>query len=94
MYKGLSDNVVKEAFDWDDNYMVVGHNTLCRLMDQQALQEQFKDFLEYLAFDFLEREVLRNLLCKCYQHLILDDPDDAKHTIIWQSSCMIWVHVR
>jgi len=26
MYKGLSDNVVKEAFDWDDNYMVVEHN--------------------------------------------------------------------
>jgi len=25
-YKGLSDNVVKEAFDWDDNYMVVEHN--------------------------------------------------------------------
>ena len=25
MYKGLSDNVVKEAFDWDDN-MVVEHN--------------------------------------------------------------------
>jgi hypothetical protein len=24
-YKGLSDNVVKEAFDWDDNYMVVDH---------------------------------------------------------------------
>ena len=24
-YKGLSDNVVKEAFDWDDNYMVVEH---------------------------------------------------------------------
>ena len=21
-YKGLSDNVVKEAFDWDDNYMI------------------------------------------------------------------------
>ena len=28
---------------------------MCRLMDQQALQEQFKD-LEYLAADFLERE--------------------------------------
>jgi hypothetical protein len=26
MYKGLSENVVKEAFDWDDNYMVVEHN--------------------------------------------------------------------
>ena len=26
VYKGLSDNVVKEAFDWDDNYMVVEHN--------------------------------------------------------------------
>ena len=26
MYKGLSDNVVKEAFNWDDNYMVVEHN--------------------------------------------------------------------
>ena len=26
MYKGLSDNVVKEAFDWDDNYMVVEHD--------------------------------------------------------------------
>ena len=26
IYKGLSDNVVKEAFDWDDNYMVVEHN--------------------------------------------------------------------
>ena len=26
-YKGLSDNVVKEAFDWDDNYMVIDHNT-------------------------------------------------------------------
>ena len=24
-YKGLSENVVKEAFDWDDNYMVVEH---------------------------------------------------------------------
>ena len=24
-YKGLSDNVVKEAFAWDDNYMVVEH---------------------------------------------------------------------
>ena len=24
-YKGLSDNVVKEAFDWDDNYMVIEH---------------------------------------------------------------------
>ncbi len=26
-YKGLSINVVKEAFDWDDNYMVIGHRT-------------------------------------------------------------------
>ena len=26
MYKGLSENVVKEVFDWDDNYMVVEHN--------------------------------------------------------------------
>ena len=26
-YKGLSINVVKEAFDWDDNYMVIDHNT-------------------------------------------------------------------
>ena len=26
MFKGLSDNVVKEAFNWDDNYMVVEHN--------------------------------------------------------------------
>ena len=26
-YKGLSINVVKEAFDWDDNYMVIEHNT-------------------------------------------------------------------
>ena len=25
VYKGLSDNVVKEAFDWDDSYMVVEH---------------------------------------------------------------------
>ena len=24
-YKGLSVNVVKEAFDWDDNYMVIEH---------------------------------------------------------------------
>ena len=24
-YKGLSDNVVKEAFDWDDDYMVIEH---------------------------------------------------------------------
>ena len=24
-YKGLSENVVKEAFDWDDNFMVVEH---------------------------------------------------------------------
>jgi hypothetical protein len=24
-YKGLSDNVVKEAFNWDDNYMVIEH---------------------------------------------------------------------
>jgi len=26
-YKGLSINVVKEAFDWDDNYMMIGHDT-------------------------------------------------------------------
>ena len=26
-YKGLSINVVKEAFDWDDNYMVIDNNT-------------------------------------------------------------------
>jgi hypothetical protein len=26
-YKGLSINVVKEAFDWDDNYMVIDHGT-------------------------------------------------------------------
>ena len=26
-YKGLSINVVKEAFDWDDNYMVIDHST-------------------------------------------------------------------
>jgi hypothetical protein len=26
VYKGLSKNVVMEAFDWDDNYMVVGNN--------------------------------------------------------------------
>jgi len=26
-YKGLSINVVKEAFDWDDNFMVVEHAT-------------------------------------------------------------------
>ena len=26
-YKGLSINVVKEAFDWDDNFMVVEHGT-------------------------------------------------------------------
>ena len=25
-YKGLSENVVKEAFDWDDNYMVIEHD--------------------------------------------------------------------
>jgi len=25
-YKGLSENVVKEAFDWDDNFMVVEHD--------------------------------------------------------------------
>ena len=24
-YKGLSENVVKEAFDWDDNFMVIEH---------------------------------------------------------------------
>jgi len=24
-YKGLSENVVKEAFDWDENYMVIEH---------------------------------------------------------------------
>ena len=24
-YKGLSDNVVKEAFDWDDNYKRIEH---------------------------------------------------------------------
>ena len=24
-YKGLSENVVKEAFDWDDDYMVIEH---------------------------------------------------------------------
>ena len=24
-YKGLSLNVVKEAFDWDDNYMLIEH---------------------------------------------------------------------
>ena len=49
---------------------------MCRLMDQQALQEQFKD-LEYLAADFLEREDFESA-AKCYQHLILDDPDDAR----------------
>ena len=26
-YKGLSANVVKEAFDWDDNYMLIEHDT-------------------------------------------------------------------
>ena len=26
-YKGLSENVVKEAFDWDDNYMVIANDT-------------------------------------------------------------------
>ena len=26
-YKGLSVNVVKEAFDWDDNFMLVEHGT-------------------------------------------------------------------
>ena len=26
-YKGLSINVVKEAFDWDDNYMMIEHDT-------------------------------------------------------------------
>jgi len=26
VYKGLSKNVVMEAFDWDDNYMVVENN--------------------------------------------------------------------
>ena len=25
VYKGLSTNVVQEAFDWDDNYMVIGN---------------------------------------------------------------------
>ena len=25
-YKGLSKNVVMEAFDWDDNYMVIEHD--------------------------------------------------------------------
>ena len=49
---------------------------MCRLMDQQALQEQFKE-LEYLAADFLEREDFESA-AKCYQHLILDDPDDAR----------------
>ena len=48
---------------------------MCRLMDHQALQEQFKD-LEYHA-DFLEREDFESAV-KCYQHLILDSPDDAR----------------
>ena len=26
MYKGLSKNVVMEAFNWDDNFMVIEHN--------------------------------------------------------------------
>ena len=26
-YKGLSENVVKEAFDWDDNFMLIEHET-------------------------------------------------------------------
>jgi hypothetical protein len=26
-YKGLSDNVVKEAFDWDDDYIRIEHAT-------------------------------------------------------------------
>ena len=26
-YKGLSANVVKEAFDWDDNFMLIEHET-------------------------------------------------------------------
>ena len=26
-YKGLSENVVKEAFDWDDDFMVIEHET-------------------------------------------------------------------
>ena len=49
---------------------------MCRSMDHQVLQEQFKD-LEYLAADFLEREDFESA-AKCYQHLILDDPDDAR----------------
>ena len=48
---------------------------MCRLMDQQALQEQFKD-LEYLAADFLEREEFESA-ANCYQHLNLDDPEDG-----------------
>ena len=27
MYKGLSENVVKEAFDWDDDFMLIEHET-------------------------------------------------------------------
>jgi len=26
-YKGLSVNVVREAFDWDDNFMLIEHET-------------------------------------------------------------------
>ena len=50
---------------------------MCRLMDQQALQEQFKD-LEYLAADFLEREDFESA-AKCYQHLILEDIEFGTH---------------
>ena len=25
-YKGLSENVVKEAFDWDEDFMVIEHD--------------------------------------------------------------------
>ena len=46
---------------------------MCRSMDHQVLQEQFKD-LEYLAADFLEREEFESA-AKCYQHLILDNPN-------------------
>ena len=49
---------------------------MCRSMDHQVLLEQFKD-LEYLAADFLEREDFESA-AKCYQHLILDNPYDAR----------------
>ena len=49
---------------------------MCRQMDQQALQAQFKE-LEYVAADFLEKEDFESA-AKCYRQLIVDDPYDAR----------------